>query len=35
MKHLRKFNESLNKEELQDFCDTYLAYLLDEGYSIL
>jgi len=34
MKHLRKFNESLNKEELQDFCDTYLAYLLDEGYSI-
>lgn len=44
MKHLRKFsalhslleqsNESINKEELQDFCDTYLAYLLDEGYSI-
>ena len=34
MIHLRKFNESLNKEELQDFCDTYLAYLLDEGYSI-
>lgn len=35
MKHLRKFNESLNKEELQDFCDTYLAYLLDDGYSIV
>ena len=45
MKHLKKFsamhslleqsNESLNKEELQDFCDTYLAYLLDEGYSIV
>jgi hypothetical protein len=34
MIHLRRFNESLNKEELQDFCDTYLAYLLDEGYSI-
>ena len=44
MKHLKKFsaihslleqsNEGLNKEELQDFCDTYLAYLLDEGYSI-
>ena len=34
MKHLKEFNESLNKEELQDFCDTYLAYLLDEGYSI-
>lgn len=29
MKHLRRFNESLNKEELQDFCETYLAYLLD------
>ena len=35
MKHLRRFNESLNKEELQDFCETYLAYLLDEGYSIV
>ena len=35
MKHLRRFNESLNKEELQDFCDTYLAYLLDDGYSIV
>jgi hypothetical protein len=34
MKHLRRFNESLNKEELQDFCDTYLAYLLDEDFSI-
>lgn len=34
MKHLRRFDESVNKEELQDFCDTYLAYLLDEGYSI-
>ena len=35
MKHLKKFNENLNKEGLQDFCDTYLAYLLDEGYSIV
>lgn len=34
MKHLRRFNESINKEELQDFCDTYLAYLLDEDFSI-
>jgi len=33
MKHLKKFNESLNKEELQDFCDTYLAYLLDDDYT--
>jgi hypothetical protein len=31
MKHLRRFNEGL-KDELQDFCDTYLAYLLDNGF---
>jgi hypothetical protein len=35
MKHLKKFNESMKREELQDFCETYLAYLLDEGYSIV
>jgi hypothetical protein len=34
MKHLRKFNESMKREELQDFCDTYLAYLLDSDFSI-
>jgi len=52
MKHLRKFNESLEltylpgvkpltpeeislkSEELQDFCETHLAYLLDEGFEI-
>lgn len=34
MKHLRGFNESLNKEELQDFCETYLAYLLDDGFEV-
>jgi hypothetical protein len=33
MKHLRRFNESL-KEELQDFCETNLAYLIDEGFRI-
>jgi len=33
MKHLRRFNESL-KEELQDFCETYLAYLIDEDFKI-
>ena len=33
MKHLRSFNESL-KEELQDFCETYLAYLIDEGFKV-
>ena len=37
MKHLKRFNEStsgLNKEEVQDFCETNLAYLMDEGYDI-
>ena len=52
MKHLRKFNESLElnplpgvkalspeeinlqREELRDFCETYLAYLLDEGFEL-
>ena len=33
MKHLRSFNESL-KEELLDFCETYLAYLIDEGFKV-
>lgn len=34
MRHLRKFNESINKDELVEFCENYLAYLLDDGYSI-
>jgi hypothetical protein len=39
MKHLKKFNESqeeltLQREELRDFCETYLAYLLDEGFEL-
>lgn len=30
-----KLNESLSpKEELEDFCDTYLSYLTDEGFYI-
>jgi hypothetical protein len=33
MKHLRRFDESL-KDELQDFCDTNLAYLIDEGFKV-
>jgi hypothetical protein len=33
MKHLRRFNESL-KEQLQDFCETNLAYLIDEGFKV-
>jgi hypothetical protein len=35
MRYLRKFNESLSKEEeLQEFCESNLAYLLDEGFRI-
>jgi hypothetical protein len=38
MKHLKRFNESfeqqLTREELKDFCETNLAYLLDDGYEI-
>ena len=33
MKHLRRFDESL-KEELLDFCETSLAYLLDNGFKV-
>jgi hypothetical protein len=33
MKHLRRFDESL-KDELLDFCETYLAYLIDEGFKV-
>lgn len=44
MKHLKKFNESLDKvaalevyrkkqlEELQEYCEMNLAYLIDEGF---
>ena len=37
MKHLKRFNEStsrLNKEEIQDFCETHLAYLIDDGLEV-
>ena len=36
MKYLKPFNENVEnfKEELQDFCDNNLAYLLDEGTEI-
>lgn len=38
MKHLKRFNESFEqqmaREELQEFCETHLAYLLDDGYEI-
>jgi hypothetical protein len=36
MKYLKPFNENADnfKEELQDFCEMNLAYLLDEGTKI-
>ena len=35
MKHLKRFNEGLDGEGgLKDFCETYLAYLLDEGFTL-
>ena len=33
MKHLRRFDESL-KDELLDFCETNLAYLIDDGFKV-
>ena len=39
MKHLKKFEsyidpEKVDKEELREFCEMYLSYLLDEGFEI-
>lgn len=34
MKHLRKFNESLDHDELKDFVESCLAYLLDDGFKV-
>ena len=37
MKHLKRFNESLQPvevDQLKDFCETSLAYLLDDGYNV-
>jgi hypothetical protein len=35
MKYLKRFNEDLvNREELKDFCEMYLAYLVDDDIKI-
>ena len=34
MKYLKRFNENNTHEDLQDFCETHLAYLLDDGYEL-
>ena len=32
MKYLKAFNESLDRNELREFCEMYLAYLLDKSH---
>jgi hypothetical protein len=37
MKHIKKFNEAVTVDKLQevkDFCEGYLVYLLDEGFEV-
>jgi hypothetical protein len=38
VKYLNKFNEgfgqNLDEQELREFCEMYLAYLIDEGFEI-
>ena len=34
MKHLKRFNESINEYDLKDYCETHLAYLMDEGLEV-
>jgi hypothetical protein len=34
MKYLKPFNEAISQEDLKDFCEMYLAYLLDDGYAL-
>lgn len=36
MRYIKRFNENNNEEDLQDFCETHLAYLLDdEDFTLL
>lgn len=39
MRYIKGFNEgtewsNLDLQELKDFCETYLAYLIDEGFGV-
>ena len=34
MKHIRKFKESVDNDELQEFCNNNLAYLIDDGFIV-
>jgi hypothetical protein len=34
MRYLKRYNESVSREDIQDFCDTAFAYLMDEGFNV-
>ena len=34
MKYLKKFNESISEEDIRDFCENGLAYLVDDDLRI-
>jgi hypothetical protein len=34
MRYLKPFNESINKDDMQEYCEMNLAYLLDEGLQV-
>jgi hypothetical protein len=34
MRYLKRFNEAIEPDEIKDFCEQYLAYLLDDGYAL-
>jgi hypothetical protein len=34
MRYLKRYNESVSEEDLRDFCESSLAYLMDEGFTI-
>jgi len=34
MRYLKRFNEKVEREEIKDFCEINLAYLLDEGVDV-
>jgi len=34
MRYLKRYNESVSEEDLRDFCESSMAYLMDEGFTI-
>lgn len=34
MRYLKRYNENVGEEDLRDFCESSLAYLMDEGFTI-